>query len=53
VELPVGRRTAFRLAGGRYGDFRDWAAIDAWTDDIARQLAAAGHMPAMRAPGRR
>jgi menaquinone-dependent protoporphyrinogen oxidase len=53
AELPVGRRTAFRLAGGRYGDFRDWAAIDSWTDGIAQQLATAGQMPAMPPPGLR
>lgn len=28
-----------RLAGGRFGDLRDWAAIDAWADDIAARLA--------------
>ncbi|MBX9427016.1 flavodoxin domain-containing protein [Streptomyces lateritius] len=28
----------FRLLGCRYGDHRDWAAIDAWADDIAREL---------------
>jgi menaquinone-dependent protoporphyrinogen oxidase len=51
AELPLGQRTAFRLAGGRYGDFRDWDAIDGWTDQIAQQLLAAPQMPAMRAPG--
>ncbi|WP_030690727.1 flavodoxin domain-containing protein [Streptomyces globisporus] len=30
----------FRLLGCRYGDYRDWAAIDAWADDIARELGA-------------
>jgi menaquinone-dependent protoporphyrinogen oxidase len=30
--------TAF---GGSYGDHRDWQDIDAWADDIARQLQAA------------
>ncbi|MET8509246.1 flavodoxin domain-containing protein [Streptomyces sp. NPDC004787] len=30
----------FRLLGCRYGDHRDWAAIDAWADDIVRQLDA-------------
>jgi menaquinone-dependent protoporphyrinogen oxidase len=53
AELSLGQRTAFRLAGGRYGDFRDWSAIDGWTDEIAQQLAGAGQMPAMRAPGLR
>lgn len=29
---------AFRLLGGRFGDFRDWPAIDAWADEIATAL---------------
>ncbi|MFS8102190.1 flavodoxin domain-containing protein [Lentzea alba] len=28
----------FRLMGGRFGDFRDWAAIDAWANQIAEDL---------------
>ncbi|MFJ5708413.1 flavodoxin domain-containing protein [Streptomyces sp. NPDC093105] len=28
----------FRLLGCRYGDHRDWAAVEAWADDIAGQL---------------
>jgi menaquinone-dependent protoporphyrinogen oxidase len=31
-----------RLMGGRYGDHRNWPAIDAWAGDIAHQLRAAG-----------
>ncbi len=32
-------RTLFRLIGGtRYGDLRDWSAIRAWSDTIARAL---------------
>ncbi|WP_143342776.1 flavodoxin domain-containing protein, partial [Crossiella equi] len=31
-------RLLFRLAGGRYGDFRDWQAIEAWADGIAEAL---------------
>jgi hypothetical protein len=27
--------------GCRYGDFRDWAAIDSWADGIAREVTAA------------
>ena len=38
--LSLAQRQAFRMRGGRPGDFRDWAAIDAWTDEIARQLTA-------------
>ncbi|MBB5801206.1 menaquinone-dependent protoporphyrinogen oxidase [Saccharothrix ecbatanensis] len=30
------RRALFRLAGGRFGDFRDGAAIDRWAGRIAR-----------------
>ena len=40
AELPPFQRLAFRLAGRRSGDFRDWPAIDAWTDEIARQLTS-------------
>jgi menaquinone-dependent protoporphyrinogen oxidase len=29
-----------RLLGGRYGDHRNWAAIDAWATDLAVQLKA-------------
>lgn len=29
---------AFRLLGGRFGDLRDWAAIDGWADEIAAGL---------------
>ncbi|MGQ4388657.1 hypothetical protein [Streptomyces sp. SAS_270] len=25
----------FRLVGGRFGDYRDWAAIDAWASEIS------------------
>lgn len=28
----------FRLLGGRFGDFRDWAAIEAWAKQIAEDL---------------
>ena len=39
ADLPPFQRLTFRLRGGRSGDFRDWAAIDGWSDEIARQLA--------------
>ena len=39
-ELPALQRLAFRMRGGKSGDLRDWAAIDAWTDEIARQLTS-------------
>jgi len=38
-QLPLTGRLLFRLMGGRFGDFRDWAAIDAWTAGIAQELA--------------
>lgn len=41
--LSLRERSIVRLAGGVEGDFRDWAAIDAWTDDIIRELAAPAH----------
>ena len=34
---PAGR-AKFRLMGGRYGDFRDWEEIDAWTSSLAASL---------------
>lgn len=40
--LPPLGRAAYRLMGGRYGDFRDWDEIDAWADGIAADLSAAG-----------
>ena len=49
AETQILRRLAFRLAGGRYGDFRDWDAIDAWADEIAHQLTAPDQTPAMHA----
>jgi menaquinone-dependent protoporphyrinogen oxidase len=39
ADLPLFQRLAFRMRGGRSGDFRDWPAIDAWADEIARQLS--------------
>lgn len=29
-----------RLTGVRYGDYRDWAQVGAWADEIGRRLAA-------------
>ncbi|WP_028476906.1 flavodoxin domain-containing protein [Nocardia sp. CNY236] len=36
--IPLRTRVAYRLMGGRYGDLRDWTAVRAWTDSIARSL---------------
>ena len=38
-QMSSALRFLFRLTGGRFGDFRDWTAIDAWTDEITAQLA--------------
>ena len=35
-------RIVFRATGGRFGDFRDWAAIDAFADAIAAEVVAEG-----------
>ena len=40
ADLRLVRRLSFRMRRGRTGDLRDWPAIDAWTDEIARQLTA-------------
>lgn len=37
-QMPTPLRFLFRLAGGRFGDLRDWTAIDAWTDQIIALL---------------
>ncbi|MET3982995.1 flavodoxin domain-containing protein [Streptomyces sp. PvR034] len=37
-ELAPTGRFLFRLMGCRYGDFRDWGAIEAWADEIAAGL---------------
>lgn len=36
--LTPGGRARFRLMGGRYGDFRDWDAIDSWASAVAEDL---------------
>jgi menaquinone-dependent protoporphyrinogen oxidase len=41
-------RIALRAMGGRYGDFRDWPAIEAWADEIAAALT----VPLGSTPGR-
>ncbi|MFF4505072.1 flavodoxin domain-containing protein [Streptomyces sp. NPDC001401] len=38
AQLPRAGRVMFRLVGGRFGDHRDWAAIDAWASEIAGVL---------------
>ncbi|WP_374984758.1 flavodoxin domain-containing protein [Streptomyces fradiae] len=41
-------RVIFRLLFCRYGDFRNWAEIDAWADRIAREVGVPG---GVRSPG--
>lgn len=36
---PLPSRLFYRAFGGRFGDNRDWPAIDAWADDIGRALS--------------
>ncbi|KUP97286.1 flavodoxin domain-containing protein [Thermobifida cellulosilytica] len=36
--LPLFGRFVYRAMGGRYGDFRDWARIEEWAEEIAAQL---------------
>ncbi|MZF87798.1 flavodoxin domain-containing protein [Streptomyces sp. SID5643] len=38
AQLPRAGRIFFRVMGGRFGDYRDWDAIDAWTAEIAAEL---------------
>ncbi|CAH0130394.1 hypothetical protein SRABI83_00226 [Arthrobacter sp. Bi83] len=38
-QMPAPLRMLFRLVGGRFGDLRDWAVVDGWTDQITDQLA--------------
>ncbi|MFJ9909639.1 flavodoxin domain-containing protein [Streptomyces sp. NPDC101152] len=39
AHLPPTGRIMFRLVGGRFGDYRDWDAVDGWTARIAEVLA--------------
>jgi menaquinone-dependent protoporphyrinogen oxidase len=39
AQLPLVGRILFHLLGGRFGDYRDWNAIDAWADRIADEVA--------------
>jgi menaquinone-dependent protoporphyrinogen oxidase len=39
-QMPAPLRLLFRLVGGRFGDLRDWAAVDQWTDKIIAELAS-------------
>jgi menaquinone-dependent protoporphyrinogen oxidase len=37
-QLPRTGRLLFHLMGGRFGDYRDWASVDAWAAEIATEL---------------
>ena len=39
AHLAPDGRIMFRLVGGRFGDYRDWNAVDGWTARIAEVLA--------------
>jgi menaquinone-dependent protoporphyrinogen oxidase len=41
ANAPLVARLMLRICGGRYGDLRDWPAIDAWTKRIAAYLHGA------------
>ena len=43
--LPRWGQFLFRAAGGRFGDYRDWAGIEAWAQSIARDLHGSESMP--------
>lgn len=38
-QFPLSGRIAFHLVGGRFGDYREWDAIDSWGSAIADELA--------------
>ncbi|MBQ0984779.1 flavodoxin domain-containing protein [Streptomyces sp. F63] len=40
-DLPPAGHAVFMAMGGRYGDYRHWEQIDAWTDGIAQRLRKA------------
>ena len=48
---PLWGRLFFRVTGGRPGDHRDWPAIEAWGEEVARNLPTAGDAPAAPSEG--
>ncbi|WP_367325283.1 flavodoxin domain-containing protein [Streptomyces sp. HUAS ZL42] len=38
AQLSLVGRVLFRLVGGRFGDYRDWDAVDGWAAEIAGAL---------------
>lgn len=51
ADWPRRGRLFFRLVGGRYGDHRNWPAIDRWADQIGAWLLASGATREQRARG--
>ena len=47
-QFPFASRIFLRLVGGRYGDFRDWSAIDRWAMEVSRDLHSLPHGVAER-----
>lgn len=47
-QMPTPLRDVFRLAGGRFGDLRDWDGVDSWADQVIAGLATP---PSPAAPG--
>jgi menaquinone-dependent protoporphyrinogen oxidase len=45
-QWPLWSRMFFHAFGGRFGDHRDWPAIDAWADRIALALPSLGTLSA-------
>lgn len=43
ADWPATGRAFFRAMGGRYGDHRNWAAVDGWAERIAQALAGGEH----------
>lgn len=51
-DWPVPGRAFFRMMGGRYGDHRNWLAIDAWADRISADLNAPAPLHSAQVPER-
>ena len=45
ADVPLWGRLFFRMIGGKAGDRRDWAAVEAWASGIAESLTESGHLP--------
>jgi len=46
--LGLGERLVTKAVHAPYGDFRDWAEIDAWSNSIAEQLDTVSHQDERR-----